>query len=127
MDYVLFAQLSVLSLMIVLVPYVMNFLNRNVFKTKSEAYRKTLKFFRSLHKPMGLIFLIVAFIHGYLVMGTLFTLHTGTLLYASIFATVVLGGAFYRKKKRPIFRLHKIAAFLSVVLFLLHMIRPWAI
>lgn len=127
MDYVFFAWLSVLALGIVLVPYVMSFFNRKFLKTKSEKYRNTLKFFRKFHKPAGLVFVIVAFIHGYMVMGTMFTLHTGTLLYLFVLATAILGGLFYRKKKRPFFKWHKITALISVILFLLHFIRPWAI
>ena len=128
MDYVLFAWLSVIALGIVLVPYVMNFLNRKFLKTKNENYRNTLKFFRSLHKPAGLIFLIVAFIHGFMIMGSnMFRLHTGTLLYLSVFATAILGGAFYRKKKRPLFKWHKITALITAILFFLHFFRPWAL
>lgn len=127
MDYVFFAWLSVIALGVVLVPYVMNFLNRNILKTKNENYRKTLKFFRKLHKPAGIIFAIVAFIHGYMVMGTIFTLHTGTLLYVLVLATAILGATFYKKKKRPLFKWHKITALITAILFFLHFFRPWAI
>lgn len=127
MDYVFFAWLSVIALVIVLVPYVMNFLNRKFLKTKNETYRNTLKFFRKLHKPSGIVFAIVAFVHGYMVMGTIFTLHTGTLLYVFVLATAILGAIFYTKKKRPWFKWHKITALISAILFLLHFFQPWAI
>lgn len=128
MDYVVFAWLSVIALGIVLVPYVMNFLNRKILKTKNESYRNTLKFFRKLHKAAGLAFLILALIHAYMIMGSnMFRPHTGSLLYLSVFATAILGAAFYKKKKRPLFKWHKITALLSVILFLLHFFRPWAI
>ena len=128
MDYsVLFALLSVISLAVVLVPYVMNFINRKFLKTKNENYRNTLKLFRKLHKPAGIAFLIVAFAHGYLKMGTLLTLHTGTLLYLSVLATAILGLIFHKKKKRPWFKWHKITALISVILFLLHFFQPWAL
>lgn len=127
MDYVFFAWLSVIALGIVLVPYVMNFLNRKLLKTKNETYRKTLKFFRKLHKPAGILFVIAAYIHGYMVMGTVFRLHTGSLLYLFVLSTAILGVVFYKRKRRPWFRWHKITALISVILFLLHFFKPWAI
>lgn len=127
MDYVLFGWLSVIALGVVLVPYVMNFTNRKFLKTKNKNYRNTLKFFRKLHKPAGIVFAVVAFIHGYMIMGTIFRLHTGTLLYASVLATGILGAIFYKKKKRPLFKWHKITALITALLFLLHFFQPWAI
>lgn len=125
MNYSAAGWLIVIILVIIISPYILNLLNRKVLKTKDKNFFKVVKFLRSLHKPLGLAVMILGIVHGYMALGGL-RLHTGTLLYISILITGILGGAFYRLKKRPLFIWHKRMAALSVVLFLLHYFFPSA-
>lgn len=125
MNYSAAGWLIVIMLVIIISPYILNLLNRKVLKTKDKNFFKVVKFLRSLHKPLGLAVMILGIVHGYMALGGL-RLHTGTLLYISILITGILGGAFYRLKKRPLFIWHKRMAALSVVLFLLHYFFPSA-
>lgn len=126
MTYSSLGWLVVIIIAILLVPYVLNYLNKKVFKTKNTNYRKAIKFFRSLHKPLGLAILIIAPIHGYMALGG-FKLHTGTLLYLSILATAGLGGSFHKTKKKVFFTWHRRMAFVTVAMFLIHFFAPSAI
>ncbi len=124
--YSVLGWLNVVVLAVILSPYVLGFLNRKFFKTKSKGFRDAMKFLRRLHKPLGVTLAILALVHGYLAMGG-FRLHTGSLLYLSIFITALLGGSFYRLKKRSLFTWHKRMALLSFLLLLLHLLYPSAL
>lgn len=124
-----FRQLGYLNLILLgllILPYILNTLNQKVFKTKSPAFRSLMKALRTIHKPLGVAFLATALIHGYMAMGGL-RLHTGTLLYAAVVVQVILGGAFYRKKKKVLFKAHRIMAMVVAGLFLLHWLAPSAL
>jgi|LFRM01.2.fsa_nt_gb cytochrome c biogenesis protein CcdA len=127
MTYSNLGWLSVIIIGILVASYVLKFLNKKVFKSKSATYRKILMFFRKIHKPLGIALLIVPLIHGYMALGTLFRLHTGTLLYLSLLLTATMGGSFYKLKKKEFFVWHKRMALLTVILFLIHFFFPSAI
>lgn len=118
--------LNVVLLVLILLPFVLNLLNRKIIKTKNENFKKALKFLRKLHKPMGIILAIIALVHGYLGLRAI-RLHTGTLLYVCMFSTAVLGGAFFKFKKKQLFVWHKRFALLTVLLLLLHIFYPNAL
>ncbi|MGM0396177.1 MAG: hypothetical protein ACQEP4_03890 [Bacillota bacterium] len=124
--YSVLGWLNVAILGVILSPYVLNFLNRHFFKTKSKGFRDTIKFLRRLHKPFGVAIAVLALIHGYMALGGL-RLHTGSLLYLSVFMTAVLGGSFYKLKKRTLFVWHKRMALLSFLLLMLHLFYPSAL
>lgn len=127
MTYVNLGWINLIVIGVLVSPYVLNFLNRKFFKTKNKTYKKVLKFARKVHKPLALLIVILAPIHGYMALGTLFRLHTGTLLYLSILITAIFGGLFYRLKKRKLFKLHKAMALVTVIVFLVHFYFPGAI
>lgn len=126
MDFRLLGNVNLILLGLLVLPYLLNFLNRTVFKTKSPVYRKLLKALRGIHKPLGVLFLITGLIHGYMAMGGL-RLHTGTVLYVAIIVQVLLGGAFYKTKKKGLFKAHRLLAMLIVLLFLVHWLAPGAL
>lgn len=126
MNYALLGRLSLITLLLVLTPYVLSSLNKKFFKTKNKTFFKVLKFFRKLHKPLGIVLIILGVSHGYMALESL-SLHTGTLFYSSILITGILGGSFYRLKKRELFIWHKRIAVVTVVLLLLHLFFPDAI
>ena len=112
-------------LLIMVLPFILTRANRLLFEGKNETLRAILKVNRKVHKPSGVLLLIIAFIHGYLAMGRV-ALHTGTVLYVSLFLTAILGGWFWQKKNKQVFQIHKLGALISVLLFLLHWLAPGA-
>ena len=126
MNYSTAGWLSLILIGILICPYVLNLLNKKIFKTKNPNYKKVIKFLKKLHKPLGVAIVILGVVHGYMALGG-FRLHTGTLLYVSILITGALGGAFYRLKKKPLFVWHKRMAAVSVMLFLVHFFFPSAL
>ncbi len=126
MNFRQLGYVNVIILGLLLLPYLLNTLNQKVFKTKSPVFRRVMKGLRSLHKPLGVAFVATALIHGWMAMGGI-RLHTGTLLYAAVLIQVILGGAFYRKKKKELFRAHRIMAMVVAGLFLLHWLAPSAL
>lgn len=113
-------------LVILLSPFLLNFLNKHLIKTKSKGFRDLIKLLRGFHKPLGIVLAILAPIHGYMALGG-FRLHTGTLLYISAFVTAALGGSFYRLKKKELFKWHKRMAAVTVVLLFIHIFFPSAL
>ncbi|WP_422484884.1 hypothetical protein [Gudongella sp. DL1XJH-153] len=124
--YSVLGWLNVVILGVILSPYILNFLNRKFFKTQNKAFRDTVKILRRLHKPLGVAIAVFALVHGYLALGG-FRLHTGSLLYLSIFLTALLGGSFYKLKKKTLFVWHKRMALLSFLLLILHLFYPSAL
>lgn len=101
-------------------------LSRSILKVKTSSAVEVNKGFRKIHKPLGLTLLITAPLHGYLALGA-FRLHTGTLVYLSLFLTALAGGSFYRTKRKFLFKLHKTMALITVLLLLLHLVNPGAL
>lgn len=118
--------LNVVLLSLIVLPYILNLLNRKFIKTKNENFKKLIKFLKKLHKPLGVILAVIALVHGYLGLRAI-RLHTGTLLYVCMFSTVALGGAFFKFKKKQLFVWHKRMALLTVLLLLLHIFYPNAL
>ncbi len=124
--YSILGWFNVLILGVLVSPYLLNLLNKNIFKSKPNKIRNIIKFLRKLHKPLGLTLALVALIHGYLALGT-FRLHTGSFLYFSVIITAVLGGTFYKLKKKTLFSWHKKFAFISFIALLVHLLYPNAL
>jgi hypothetical protein len=85
-----------------------------------------MKFLRPAHKVLGICFLAVTLVHGWLAWGSL-RIHTGTLAAIMLLVTVIFGALFYWKKKKILFKLHKTSALIMVLLILLHLFVPNAI
>lgn len=124
--YSFYGWASTAILGVLVLSFILVRLNKYTIKTRSKGFMKFIRFLRQLHKPLGILFLVVAFIHGFMILGRI-RLHTGWLLYGSILVTVVTGGAFCRLKKKNLFMVHKLFALITVVLFLLHFFRPYAL
>ncbi len=107
-------------------PFWLRFLNTHTLRLKGGAYGKTIKFLRTIHKPLGAAILVIALVHAYLALGA-FRLHTGSLLWLSIFVAAVLGFSFHITKKRPLFAWHRRAVLLAILLLLIHLIFPSAL
>ncbi len=126
MNYSLAGWLNHLVLLIILGPYILNSLNRKYLKTKNKSFLNLVKILRKIHKPLGLVLIVLGASHGYMALGG-FRLHTGTLFYISILITGSLGGAFHRLKKKILFVWHRRMALITALLFLLHFFFPSAL
>lgn len=121
--YAILGWFNVILFVTILLPFLLRKANQHLFMNKNKALSLLLKKLRKVHKPLGLLLIFSAAIHGYLALGTL-RLHTGTLLFTSILITATFGGAFYRLKKRRLFFFHRLMVIFSAFLLLLHLLFP---
>lgn len=117
---------NVVALLVLTGAYWFPRFNRSILRLKATSAVDIIKGLRRIHKPLGLALLITAPLHGYLALGA-FRLHTGTLVYLSLFLTALAGGSFYRTKKKFLFKLHKTMALITVLLLILHLVNPGAL
>lgn len=127
MDFRLLGWLSVILAVIATSPYWLRKLNSWTFKTKDKRLLNLLKVLRKAHKIAGLLLAAIAIYHGYLALNGGLRLHTGTLVYLSFLLTVLLGVVHFYKKDKRAFKGHKVMALVSVLLFALHLLKPWAL
>ena len=123
--YSFFGWLSAGILLVLILPFLLIRINKYTIKTRDKNFFNLVKILRSLHKPLGVLFLATAFYHGYLVLGRI-TLHTGTVLFLSILLAAVLGGTYFRTKNKTVLIAHRFFALASVVLFMIHFFYPYA-
>ena len=126
MNYKFLGWFNAVGLVIILAPFILNYLKRKLFNNKSKEIRSLVKFLRKFHKPLGIVLIFTGIIHGYMALGG-FRLHTGSLLYLSSILTGAMGGSFYRTKQKKFFTWHKRFAALTVGLLILHLVFPSAI
>lgn len=124
--YRLLGYLNAALFVIITSPYWLRRVNQLVMHIRGAGFTKLLKLLRSMHKPLAVLFIISAVIHGYLALGAL-RLHTGSLVFLALLATGALGLAFYKKKKPSLFKWHKGMALAVAVLIALHLIAPGAL
>lgn len=128
----IFAILGWLSLVLMLVaagPFWLKTLNNWTIKSKSKGFNNFLKAARKYHRPAGYALAVIAIIHGYLALNNRIRLHTGLLVYIGFLAVVAIGIWQGKTKthKKQLFKVHQLAAFISLLLFLLHLVEPWAL
>jgi len=124
--YVFFGWLNIALIAVMTSPFWLRFLNDRTLHLKGGAYGKTIKFLRTIHKPLGVVILIIALVHGYLALGA-FRLHTGLLLWLSVFITAVLGISFYFTRKKALFLWHRRMVLVVLFFLLVHLIFPSAV
>lgn len=118
--YALLGWINVALFVTLLLPYLLRKLNQLAFGNKNKTIPVFLKQLRKVHKPLGVVLLISAAVHGYMALGAI-RLHTGTVLFISLFFTAMLGGMFYRYKKKKLFFYHRALIALSAALLLVHL------
>ncbi|MHC1786553.1 MAG: hypothetical protein AB9880_05810 [Christensenellales bacterium] len=124
--YKILGIINVVLVVIITAPYWLRTLNKWTLKTKDKRFLDAIKFLRKLHKPLGITLALMIAWHGYLALGAI-RLHTGLLAYIGFLLTVTVGGIYYRKKGKQLFKLHKALALSSVILVLIHLLWPNAI
>lgn len=117
--------LSTASLVILVMPYILRVVNKKYFKN-NEKIKLVVKELKKVHKPAGILLAILSLIHGYMAFGG-FALHTGSLLYLSIFITIIFGVLFGYKKKKVFLDTHKVFVVVAIVLLAVHLLFPSAL
>ena len=82
-------------------------------------------FLNKKHSFFAYILVLFSITHSYFVWGINLSLHTGHLLFFSILMSLFFSLAGKRLKKPFLFQMHKYIAFLSIILFLLHIWKPY--
>lgn len=124
--YAVIGWFNVAFVVIMTGPFWLRLINKHAFQNKNKALAKLAKLLRTVHKPLGIAIVVLAIIHGILALGAL-RLHTGTIAGIMLIATAVLGGTFYRLKKKPLLIAHRTMALLFALFVLVHLIFPSAI
>jgi hypothetical protein len=124
--YLVIGWMNIGFIAVMTAPYWLRFLNNHTLRLKGGGYAKTIKVLRAIHKPLGILILTLAAIHGYLALGAL-RLHTGTIAGTMLLITVLLGAFYFLTRKKPAFTWHK--RFVVVLLFfiLIHLLFPSAV
>ena len=126
MNFRFLGWVTLVALAVMLLPYVLRMINKWAFKNECKGLTKAVKLLRTVHKPLGIVLVIVAAVHGYGMLGK-FRLHTGSLTLMSIIVTGLLGTIFWKKKDKRALQGHRVMALVSVLLLLLHLFWPGAL
>ncbi len=124
--YRLLGYINIALIVIITSPWWLRYLGKWFFPDKKIMSSMLVKILRVVHKILGVVFLGITVIHGYLALGAL-RLHTGTVTGTMLLITVSLGALFYWTKKRALFKWHKIAALITALLVILHVFVPSAL
>ena len=124
--YKILGYINLALVVIITAPYWLRTLNKWTIKTKDRRFLDTIKFLRKLHKPLGVVLAVIIAWHAIEALGSI-RLHTGLLAYISFLLTVIVGGVYYKKKGKLLFKVHKTLALVSVALVLIHLIWPNAV
>lgn len=111
------------------------FLSRRLFKKLSNKksplglfLRRIMPLLKAVHPLLGLSFIVIGFIHGYLALGGIM-FHSGLLVWLTALLMGLIAGV--GKTVKPLqkhwLKLHRPLALLLWGLFLFHYFFPWAI
>ncbi|MEL7610314.1 MAG: hypothetical protein AAGU74_12555 [Bacillota bacterium] len=124
--YVFLGWLNIGLFTVMTAPFWLRVLNTHVLHIKGGGYAQVIRRLRQIHKPLGVLILILALVHGYLALGA-FRLHTGSLVWLATAATATLGILFFRLKKKTLFAWHKRMVLAILFFVLLHILFPDAL
>ncbi|MPN19583.1 hypothetical protein SDC9_166954 [bioreactor metagenome] len=101
----------------------LRFLNSRLFHAKSKGFLSLLKTLRVIHKPVGIALVGLAYLHGFMALGTIRP-HTGLLAATAMAAAAALGAAYFFSRKKPFFILHRWVVLAIACLIAVHLIFP---
>ena len=116
-------SLSAILFLFLILPFVLNLINKRFYDYHNQALMKWSKRFRKYHKQAGGLIAIIAIIHGSLMLGE-FKLHTGFVLYSGILITAILGFSYYKTKNKSLYVWHKRMMFVDLILLIVHLAVP---
>lgn len=117
---------------IILLLYLLSFpilleVNKRKFKGKNKSFNLVTRRGRAIHPYVGALLIISGAIHGYLKMGGVLTLHTGSILLMLLVLNGILGFLFKKTRKRNLALLHRSVGVAIVIAFFVHYLKPWLI
>lgn len=124
--YAILGWINVGLVVILLLPFAMQNINKLFLKKKEGTYVKLTKSLRKAHRYLGIPLLASILAHGFLALGS-FRLHTGTVLGLTAGIVAVFGLIFILLKKKWAFKTHKTLAIIFVLLLALHLLFPSAL
>lgn len=124
--YKLMGWINIALFAIMAAPFWLRSAKGKIIHLTNKKFEKTIQLLRKIHKPLGLAMVALSLLHGYFALGS-FRLHTGTLLWLSLFVTAALGFLFYSLKRRALFVWHKRMAVVLFLFLLIHLFFPAAI
>ncbi len=114
------AWINVSLLVFQLLPWVLKQMVRNRWIEPGTAYRSFLRTARTLHRPAGILMILVGITHGYLATAGNVRLNlTGTMVWLVLLATATAGGFHLLTKNRNWLRVHRfmVLGFLAAVIW----------
>lgn len=124
--YKIFGWINVAIVIIMISPFVLQWLNSHVVKSDKPALAKIANALRTLHKILGGLLFASVITHAVLALGA-WRWHTGIILGITAATTAMFAILFYVFKKKWLFTTHRILAGVTILLVLVHLIFPSAL
>ncbi len=96
-------------------------INRYGFHNRNGFIRKIVKLLRTLHPYIGVLLLLSAYIHGDLALGTIFTIHTGSLVLLIVVVMMLVATAGRKYRMKLWMKIHRTLALALFVAGFLHL------
>ena len=124
--YIVLGWINFSLFILVTAHFWLRFLNTRLFHSKNKNFFALLKTLRTLHKPLGIALVGLAYLHGFIALGALRP-HTGLIAASALAAAAVLGAIYFFSRKKAFFTLHRWAVLVIACLIALHLIFPGAL
>ena len=103
-----------------LLPFLTRRLDKYVYKNKNKSLRNASKHLAKIHPITGILFIIIAGVHGYIALDTI-RLHTGYIALFMGLLLFIVAGVGMRYKFRWWVKVHRSLAILLAVSILIHL------
>ena len=123
MNYRLLGWVAAILVVIITAPYWLRKLNGWTVKTRDKRFLTLLKYLRIIHKPLSIVLLLVAGIHGYMMLGRI-RMHTGLLALIGFTLTTLMGLAYWKSRDRRALHGHRVLVVASIILVVIHYFWP---
>lgn len=103
------------------------YFKKHNFKSKEAKlnFVQKMKKISFFHRVNGFIIITLAIIHAYLILGTIFYLHTGTLLLSAIVLNLLLYILGRMKILKKWLLIHRYVALVILFFLIIHLTNPW--
>ena len=121
--YAVIGWLNIAFFFVMTAPLWLRIINARTLKLKGGAYARLIKLLRQIHKPLGVLILLLALVHGYLALGAL-RLHSGSLVWLATAAAASLGLTYFFLKKKALLLWHRRMVLVILFFVLVHLLFP---
>lgn len=94
-------------------------------KEKRVKFREIIKRGSLIHRINGILIIVIAVIHAYLIFGNIFYFHTGLILLIFIILNLFIFILGRLKVLKKWLLAHKLTAIIIFIFLLIHLINPW--